>query len=182
MIKSNFEISILNLYWMKNMPEQIDRCAHGNVKITIGEKIIVDQLPNNDDWTLSAMALHLLRTLETDHLPEDKVGDHLIPHCGFNFGYLQGEEEVYIYGCFEGINYWVKHYNDRVKLRAEHGTEIDILFEDYKTEVLRFADQVKAFYDMSKPKALPEDEYDREGYELFWKEWNRRRKKWIIYT
>ena len=46
-----------------------------------------------------------------------------------------------------------------------------ILFDEYKTTVFAFADQVEAFYNAAADKKLPEDEFDRNGYIAFWNEW-----------
>lgn len=37
-----------------------------------------------------------------------------------------------------------------------------------------FAKSVKRFYDACTPKEIPENEFDRNGYTAFWKEWQRR--------
>lgn len=55
----------------------------------IGTETIVDKSEQKDmHWTLSAMAMHLLRTLEQDHEPENLVGEHLIPCCGHHIDHL----------------------------------------------------------------------------------------------
>ena len=47
--------------------------------------------------------------------------------------------------------------------------------KEYENEVIDFVDKVEEFYKNSKPKQMPDDNYDRIGYELMWKEWKRRR-------
>ena len=178
MPKDLFQIEILELHWKKDMPEQLDRCAHGNVRVKIGDEIIVDQQPDGEDWTLSAMALHLLRTLEKDHHPDHRVGEHLIPHCGFHIDHLDNESDVHLQGCFEGVNFWITHQEDKIKITTESGTSTEVSIDGYKGEVLKFSDKIMSFYQSSKPKQLPQDEYDRKGYNLFLQEWNRRRQKW----
>ncbi|MEZ5009298.1 MAG: hypothetical protein R2753_14240 [Chitinophagales bacterium] len=72
----------------------------------------------------------------------------------------------------------VVHQDNQVKLMTESNSETIIPFEDYKYEILKFVDKVQDFYKLSKPKTLPEDEYDKEGYLKLWKEWELMRKKW----
>ena len=155
MPKDLFQIEILDLHWLHNMPEELDRCAHGNVRVTIGDEIIVDQQPGDEDWTLSAMALHLLRTLENDHHPESRVGEHLIPHCGFHIDHLEIEGDVYLQGCFEGVNFWIVHEADKIKITSETGVQAQLSVDEYRKEVLKFADEIMSFYERSKPKELP---------------------------
>lgn len=47
---------------------------------------------------------------------------------------------------------------------------------EYRKEVLQFADKIETFYQSSLPKILPEDEFECNGYLAFWNEWHRRRK------
>lgn len=36
---------------------------------------------------------------------------------------------------------------------------------------------IEDFYKSSLPKTLPQNEYERNGYLTFWKEWHRRRNE-----
>ena len=85
---------------MRNTPEEIDLCAHGQVRITLGDEVIVD--------------------------------------------------------------------------KSEKGNRLSVSAEEYKTEVVDFVNKVEDFYEQSKPKTLPNEDYDRIGYEKFWREWKRR--------
>jgi hypothetical protein len=78
----------------------------------------------------------------------------------------------------EGKNWWVIHQDNQVRLLTKSNSETIIPFEDYKYEVLKFVDKVQGFYESSKPKTLPKDEYDKDGYLKLWKEWELRRNKW----
>jgi hypothetical protein len=181
MSSDHFHIELLELHWLEDTPEEIDRCAHGQVRVTIGNETIVDKdETEGEHWTLSAMAMHLLRTLEQNHESGNRVGDHLIPSGGYHINHLPGDPNVYIEeGCSAGHNFWVRHSAKQVHLTAESGQTVAVDFDLYKREILDFADKIKAFYDHSKSKELPEDEYDRTSYLMFWKEWNRRRNKWV---
>lgn len=175
MTNKQFEIEILDIHWLENTPEEIDLCAHGQVKVRIGNEIIVDNKEKENHWTLSAMSIHLLRTIENNHYSENFVGEHLIPCCGHHIDHLENDNDVHIQGCFNGINYWVEHDKQNVKLTTEKKTEIVISKNEYEDEIKNFVDKVEEFYEIRSPKQLPEDEYDRTGYEMMWKEWKRRR-------
>lgn len=172
-----FQIELLDIHWLEDTPEEIDLCAHGQVKVKVGEEVIVGRRENENHWTLSAMAMHLLRTLEKNHEENDLVGEHLIPCCGHHIDHFNDELDVHIPGCFTGVNYWVKHQNKEVKLETKKGNQVIIPIEEYKSEVLAFVDKVEDFYKRGKPKKLPDDDYDRNGYEKFWQEWKRRKQK-----
>lgn len=172
-----FDIEILDIHWLENTPEEIDLCAHGQVKVTIGNEIIVDRGEKQNHWTLSAMAVHLLRTIENNHNSENLVGEHLIPCCGHHIDHLENSTKVHIQGCFTGINFWVQHLDQNIKLTTETNTEIVITKKEYKNEIECFADKVEEFYKTSKPKQIPKDNYDRIGYEMMWNEWNLIRNK-----
>lgn len=174
MNNNQFRIELLNIHWLENIDEEIDLCVHGQVKVRIGNEIIVDNEKEERHWTLSAMAIHLLRTIEKDHHPGNLVGEHLIPCCGHHIDHLKNELDVHIQGCLNGINYWVKHFDSIVELKSESGSEIQITIEDYKEEIKNFVDEVENFYKKSKSKQLPKDEYDKNGYLMFWNEWRRR--------
>lgn len=178
MKKESFKIELLDIHWLKDSDEQTDLCAHGQVKVTVGNEIIVDRQGIENHWTLSAMAMHLLRTLEKNHVKDDVVGEHLIPCCGHHIDHLEEELDVHIQGCFTGVNYWVEHQGDNLYIATENECQIEIEFKEYKTQILNFADEIEQFYKQSKPKILPEDDYDRKGYQMFWQEWNRRKAKW----
>ena len=148
------------------------------IGLQVKHEVIADQgEEGTSTWTLSAMALHLLRTLESDHQQNNVVGAHLIPCCGHHIDHLENEPDVHVQGCFTGINYWVTHEDGKVSLETEQGTKAVISFEAYKNQVVDFADRVEAFYDQSKPRQFPEDEYDPVAYQKFWREWERRRQR-----
>ena len=63
-----FDIRILSLKWLKQIDESTDLCTHGSVYVRIAGKVILDS-NDGDEWTLSAAALNLMRTLEKDYTP-----------------------------------------------------------------------------------------------------------------
>lgn len=170
-----FDIEILDIRWLDNMPEELDQCAHGQIRIRIGKEIIVDKQEKSKLWTLSAMAIHLLRTAEQNHTKKSLVSEHLIPCCGHHIDHIEGQLDVHIQGCMTGINYWVEHQSNFVKITSEKGTEIKISRQEYLNEIIDFVDKDEKFYKTSKPKIEPENEYDRIGIRKYWEEWTRRR-------
>ena len=177
MTEKEFEIELLSSHWIEFDDDDKDLCSHGQVRVKIGQDIIVDEGKKENFCTTSAMALHLLRTLKNNHIAENLVGGHLIPCCGHHIDHLEGEENVHIQGCMTGYNFWIEHINNKVILTTENGTMVQLTFQDYKEEVLKFVDKVEDLYRSSKPKKLPEDEYDRIGYEMMWKEWKKRKSE-----
>jgi len=179
-----FKIELKKIHWLENYGEEdnLDLCAHGKVCVTINEEIIADNSDDpNDWWSLTATALHLLRTLELNHTSVNPVGDCLIPGEGHHIDHHKNDPIVHIetvYPMVDGRNWWVIHEDNKVKLVTESSKETIISFEHYKSEVLYFVDKVHDFYKTSKPKTLPEDKYDREGYLKLWKEWEMRRNKY----
>ena len=60
---ADFSIEITEMHWLFKEDINADLCAHGKVKIEIGNEIIAP-IEEDEDWTISATALFLLRTLE----------------------------------------------------------------------------------------------------------------------
>ncbi len=179
-----FHIELQKIHWLEsyNDEDNLDLCAHGKVRVTIGNEIVADNSSDPDDWwSLTAMALHLLRTLEFNHTSENKVGQCLVPSEGHHINHLPDEPMVLIetvYPIERGVNWWVIHQDKQVRLITEANLETVIPFEGYKNQILQFVDKVQTFYEVSKPKTLPEEKYDREAYLKLWKEWNGMRTKW----
>ena len=177
MTDNKFSIELLKANWISETDTQTDLCAHGQLKVVIGNEIIVDQ-NENSEWTISATALLLLRTLERNHTKENPVGDQLIPCCGHFLVFDNDMDEVYIGSCPSGIDWELKHKNGTVTLKTENGIETEIDFTHYKSQVLEFVDKVEKFYKDSIEKEIPKDDFDKTGYLQFWKEWREKRNKW----
>jgi hypothetical protein len=178
MINSNIEIKLISNHWIDFKDDEDDLCSHGQVRVIIGKEVIVDGRKKESNWSTSAMAIHLLRTLDKNHNKDNMVGEHLIPCCGHHIDHLEDKENVHIQGCFTGYNFWVEHQNNKVILTTDNNTKIEVQFSDYKREVIQFVDSVEELYKVSSPKKLPKDVYDRKGYELMRQEWRTRRNKW----
>jgi hypothetical protein len=178
----DFNIELIKLHWLENYDDPDDRCVHGKVRIIIGGEIVVNNSDDPDDWfNLSAIAIHLLRTLETNHTEESLVAQCLIPREGHHINFRENEFQVHIetaYPMAGGHNWWVTHLENNVTIETERGDFTTIPFNYYKNEVLNFVDKVKGFYKESSPKNLPYDDYDKVAYLKFWNEWSVRRNLW----
>ena len=170
-------LEALDLQWVhgpEDDPE--DQCAHGRVRFELNETVFVT--PQDGQWTVSAAALYLLRTLELSHTKDQRVAEanFLFPCCGFTVWPDEGSRfGVTCMGCLSGIDLEVIHEDDHVRISAEDGRAETVTLEEWSAAVIRFADQVRGYHDESSPKRQPEDDDDREGWSLFWREWETRR-------
>ena len=161
------------LHWIKDVADdQQDLCAHSPVDFRISNMVFVR--PEDGDWTVSASALYLLRTLTRDHTQEQPVGDHLFPCCGFSMYDIEGEEDVVICGCPSGRDCSVRHIGSEVQLSLESGQRVLVSSHDWRAAVHAFSDAVRAFYQRYSPKQPFEPE-DVRGFDAFQREWDRRR-------
>jgi hypothetical protein len=165
-------IELRNPHWLPKVKPEHDLCAHGGVKICVNEIVISDG--TDTEWTVSASALYLLRTIKQDHTKEHPVCENLIPHCGFAMFAPSKGDDVIIIECPNGINFEVKHIDDEVVLINQKNEQMKITTGEWKQAVFQFADAVENFYQSSQPKQ-PERDDNHEGYKAFWAEWKRRR-------
>ena len=161
-----FKLEILEKYWLSGMPEAEDLCLHGEVRVHVGEAVLADEV------SLSASALHLLRSVTEDHTPDMLA--KLFPTDGFCWT-PDGEGSIYLGGCPNGgIDGYITHEGDMVRIALEGAPAVCVPLAEYRAEVFRFADQVEAFFRQSAPKVVT-SELDQLWYPLFWQEWRRRR-------
>lgn len=163
-----FKISADEFQWITgDLDDPQDLCLHGHVTVRMGDTVLEDY------GTVSATALYLLKTLT-----EDKVMSRhdiqMIPCCGHFLIANRELTEVAISGCDTGTDWSTIHEGDCVRLILPSGQEEVAALQEYRDEVLRFADAVERFYNSCTPKELPEDEFHRNGYITFWNEWHRR--------
>ena len=160
-----FSLQVDNCAWIDGTRDNPDDyCLHGDVTITVNTKIYT-----YENATVSASALHVLRTLSENHAR----GAHLIPHCGHCIIPLSSNR-VDITGCDDGFDWAVTHDHGIVHLDFTDGEHTTIPLSLYREEVCRFADSIEEFYRLSSPKHFdnPDDEY---AYRAFWTEWHERR-------
>lgn len=163
-----FKIDVNNMYWLDGLGDTCeDLCLHGYAVAFIGSKKL------EYDATVSATALYLLKSLTENHIINED--NQMLPCCGFFLIADDKLENVTIVGCNNGIDWSIIHEGENIKLILEDGSETIVSLEEYKKEVFQFADKVETFYKASPPRKLPKDEFDRNGYITFWKEWHRRR-------
>lgn len=162
-----------NLHWIDgSIDDSEDLCAHSGVDFRIGDAILIK--PTDGDWTVSAAALYLLRTLSKQHTKQQPLTDYLFPCCGNGIFEVEGQDDVQIVGCNSGIDFEVVRMDDDVILTAKGGAQHRVALSDWKKAVCEFSDSVRAFCAASSPKE-PEDELDGRSFRKFMSEWSRRR-------
>lgn len=162
-----------NLHWLDGSTDNPrDICAHSGVEFRIdGEQLVQG---SDGDWTVSAAALYLLRTLSRPHTKAAPVGEHLFPCCGRGFYEDENKDDVVLVGCNRGIDFEILRVSDDVIITAKGGSQYRASFPDWRDAVCRFCDAVRDFYASSSPKE-PEDADEKRGFGLFLSEWSRRR-------
>jgi hypothetical protein len=160
-----------NLHWIDGSDDDPeDLCAHSGVDFQIDGDVLV----RDGDWTVSAAALYLLRTLSKSHTKSDPVADYLFPCCGHAIFEVDGQDHVMILGCNNGIDFEILHIGDHVRITAEDGRQHHVGATDWTNSACEFSDAVRVFYSSSSPKRA-EGEYEQRSFEKFLSEWSRRR-------
>jgi hypothetical protein len=176
-VGTTITLAVYDICWFNGAADQPeDYCAHGRVEFRVNETCFVS--PEDGDWTVSAAALFLLRTLSHDHTLETPVAEEnrLFPCCGHAVWPSDGPEwkfEVLCVGCGDGIEVFVTHQAGYIVLSSDAGTET-VCAREWRRAVLGFAEQVLGFYERCSPKVSIDDDHDRRGWALFWQEWDER--------
>ena len=167
--KKAFTIDFDNIGWLEGLEDdQGDYCAHAHAVARIGEESF------EYNTTVSATALYLLKSLTEDH--RAYYEEQFLPCCGFNiFEKNDGTGDVVVLGCPNGIDWDLVHREGMVMITTDSGAETAVPFDEYRDEVIRFADKVEAFYDSQPPRRPSKD--DAAAYRAFWEEWHRRRRE-----
>ena len=160
-------LEAVNLVWLSGAADQ---CAHGAVRLSVGDELLVS--PEDGELTVTAAGLLLLRTLEANYEPDDELADHiqLLPHCGF-FVYPDGDR-CSISGCPEGVDLTVVTNGDNVTLRRGEVTAVTTRAQ-WRDAVISFVRQIEAFHERSPSREAVADPFEREGWQMFWQEWHR---------
>ena len=174
MDQNNIILKISNLHWLATGKEVLDDlCAHGSVEFAVNNTTFLT--PPDNDLTVSATALFLLRTLEKSHTPSASVCEHnmLFAHCGHSMWYDDGNFSLT--GCNKWFDPQVLRHADLITITGGSGQEETVTAEEWKNAVYAFADEVKAFYAKANQKNIPKENFEKAGYEFFWKEWEMMR-------
>jgi len=170
-------LQIINPHWIQcSMDDPEDHCSHGAVQFTVESTVYIS--PADGDWTTSAAGLFLLRTIDSDHTPENSVAENnfLIPCCGHCVWPAENHRYACsILGCNTGINPELRHSNGKVHLKL-HEKESVVDLKAWVLAVLGFIQQVESFYENCTPKAAIQEDLDRQGWNAFWQEWQQRKK------
>lgn len=175
-MNQQFDINIVNQHWIGSPRE--DPCSHGEIYLRVNDTVIT-QSGIEEDWGLSESALFLLRTIEKEYLSDPINGEGLILHgCG----------SILMVSCPISIHWTVKHIRDQVELSdfvkvettnpdtgSKYYPELNVTLShaDYKNKILCFARKAKNFFEESDTKIIVDD-HDKEMYQEFWDEFNRR--------
>ena len=162
-----------NLHWISGSADDLaDLCAHAGVEFEVDGDLLVQA----GDWTVSAAAVYLLRTLSRSHTKSEPVAEFLFPCCGNGMFDVEGQSDVLIVGCNSGVDFEVVRVEDEVLLTVADGRQHRIAFADWTRAVCRFSDAVQAFYAGASPKQ-PSDDIEQNGFQKFQSEWSRRRSQ-----
>ena len=132
---SQFEIRPLQLNWVHDSDGVNDLCVHGLLFLRIGNTIVSDA--EDGEWTLSAVALNLLRTLNPNYEgPEDFV----VPCCGEPQSH---NGKLSLSGCNQGIYWKIINNGDTIHHKLENSEEVAIGINEHKEKVFAFADAVE---------------------------------------
>ena len=165
-------------HWIKDEgddPE--DQCAHGSLEFRVGDQEFVSI--DDGDWTVSAAALFLMRTVTANYSPGDSLAEEnfLIPCCGFTiFPSEKTEFPFYIVGCDTGVDPTIKHENEEILISLGEKQAI-VSCLDWARAVLSFVEQVEGFYKSSAKKVAISDELAKQGWDFFWADWEEQKKK-----
>ena len=143
-----------------------DLCLHGKICFVVGGKVIYD---GDDDFCLSASAMRFLRSLYGGH----KKGrdEQLFPCCGNLLVPADDGKTVSIIGCPNGVDLDILHRNGMVCIEG-----CEVSYKEYRHAVLEYARLIEEFY-IQSPERVFADEYAKQGYDAFWREWNSLIKK-----
>lgn len=167
-----FNLQILDQGWLGTEPDEYDLCSHGRLLVQIGGQTIID---GRESYGLSETALAFLRTLISDHTPQNHLAEKLVFHgCGY----------VLMQGCPIGADWTVIHDGGDVLIKdivrwdtpdeyrptAFPELTVRVPFADYQKIVVEFAESVLTFFEGQEKQFFSDSE--RTAYETFWTEFN----------
>lgn len=168
---TRLDIEPVGLHWLYDK-EPTDLCAHGGIRVLLDGKLVFEQGTQDDGYTLSTGALHLLRTIERDYKPGSDVSGQLVPCCGHWMYFDRDLNEVVNSPCPNGIEAAVHHGGDFVEVCFADGVSFAVTNSEWRRAVREFSAKVREFY-FSVPRDAS-DAMDAEWHSHFVEEWNRR--------
>lgn len=168
------ELQPLSIHWLEEGDPHDDQCVHGAIYLRLGDIVVSDG--TDTDWTLSAAAFRLLRTITNDH--GRSIDEALIPHCGFTFWRIESATDgLMIPNCNICIDWIIRHTDSsQIEHVLSDGRTVYTDLIEWSRKVCDFSDQVFDFYQTAWPKNSY-DEEDRVGFELFLNLWKERRQR-----
>ncbi|MEM9116086.1 MAG: hypothetical protein AAGD10_21250 [Myxococcota bacterium] len=100
--------------WVAENDDGTDLCAHGGVQVWRDDELLLDS--SDEEWSIGAGALFLLRSLDPDYDLVNAVGKQLIPHCANAF-FINDVGEFVTIGCPHALESSVVHAPDGVEVR-----------------------------------------------------------------
>ena len=165
--KNSLEIVPINMRWIEDLPEEYDRCLHGEVKVLYNGEIVFSSDANR---TINVTGYYLLKSIDKDY-EKNIYASQLIPCCGFTMFPNEEMQDVLIIGCPQGDDFSIFHSEELVTMIFDSSNSISITIECFKRAVLGYVNQIESFYVSSKLKCIPVDEIDEKAYEVFWNDW-----------
>lgn len=159
------------MHWLGEGPDDgSDPCAHGRVELSVGQVVFVS--PEDGDVTLSTSGLLLLRTFESDHIPDpDGFDTQLFPCCGQAI--WMTDDGLLFMNCPNGVDISVRTTGREVTL-ASGDRAATIPRQVWMAAVLDFVAQVEQFYASSARRAVLDDPPQGSGWSSLWDEWKLR--------
>jgi hypothetical protein len=165
-------ITPIGLHWLANTLASRDLCAHAGLTVERDGVRLLDA--TDEELAVSTTAVHLLRTLRTEHVPERPIAEQLAPHCGHWMFVDAATGAVVNGGCPHGVNWWVRRTAGIVRLEFPDGVVAELPHDEWCRAVVAFADAVDHLYATSDPKEFADGD-DAEWFPAFRDEWRARR-------
>ena len=170
---ASFELQITRQHWLGEPDDQShDACSHGGIRAVISGTVVTS---DETEYGVSQSALALLRTLERDHSPGDRVNDgYLLCHgCGYPI----------VFGCGNfGTDWVVHHEGEEVVLSQprhidsvtskDFDIQVRVRKADYRRQVVSFAQAARAFYLSVGPRSV--QDWEQHMHDQFWAEFDER--------
>ena len=114
----------------------------------------------------------MLKAIDTNYTP-NQYASQILPCCGFTMFADLAQGDVCIIGCPEGDEFSISHLSEWTQLIFPGHEPVMVQYKTFQSSVLEFIDTIELIYRQSKPKCIPVDNFDKEAYEYFWKDWSR---------